>query len=74
MYIEKTSHELAKNSRVRVATSDGAEQIIILGNGAYRVTASELHDEVAAVEKAIREMIAERPMAQRNIGSIKVKE
>ena len=74
MYIEKTSHELAKNSRVRVATSDGAEQIIILGNGAYRVTASELHDEVAAVEKTIREMIAERPMAQRNIGSIKVKE
>ena len=74
MYIEKTSHELAKSSRVRVATSDGAEQIIILGNGAYRVTASELHDEVAAVEKAIREMISARPMAQKNIGSIKIKD
>ena len=33
MYIEKTSHQLAKRHRVRVVTSDGLEQLIILGNG-----------------------------------------
>ncbi|MCM1023525.1 MAG: TetM/TetW/TetO/TetS family tetracycline resistance ribosomal protection protein [Prevotella sp.] len=56
-YIEKVSHELSRDHRVRVATSDGAEQIIILGNGAYRVSAEELHREVEAVEKAIRDII-----------------
>lgn len=61
MYIEKVTNELknekGKNHRVRVATSDGTEQIIILGNGAYRVSAKEFHDEVMLVEKAIREYI-----------------
>lgn len=61
MYIEKVTHELknesGKNHRVRVATSDGTEQIIILGNGAYRVSASEFHDEVKRIESAIREYI-----------------
>lgn len=56
-YIEKVSHELSKNHRVRVATSDGAEQIIILGNGAFRVSADELRREVEAVEKVIRDII-----------------
>ncbi len=57
MYIEKVSHELSKEYRVRAATSDGAEQIIILGNGAFRVSAEEFRREVAMVEKAIREII-----------------
>ncbi|MDE5741180.1 MAG: TetM/TetW/TetO/TetS family tetracycline resistance ribosomal protection protein [Oscillospiraceae bacterium] len=61
MYIEKVTNalknEAGKNCRVRVATSDGTEQIIILGNGAYRVSAKEFHDEVKLVEKAIREYI-----------------
>lgn len=39
MYIEKVTHTLAKEHRVRVATSDGLEQIIILGHGAIRVPA-----------------------------------
>ena len=56
-YIEKVSHELVKNHRVRVATSDGAEQVIILGNGALRVSASELLEEVTEAEKAIRAYI-----------------
>lgn len=58
MYIQRISGELGKNYRVRVATSDGAEQLIILGNGAYRVTASEFYDEVKTVEKAIEEYIS----------------
>lgn len=58
MYIEKVSRELAQKSRrVRVATSDGAEQMIILGNGAFRVTAKELYEEVKAVEREIRRII-----------------
>lgn len=57
MYIEKTAHELGKNYRVRVATSDGLEQIIILGSNAYRVSAEELRQEVKAVERKIREYV-----------------
>lgn len=56
-YIERLTHELSKKHRVRVATSDGQEQIIILGNGARRVSASEFHQEVKAAEKSIREHI-----------------
>ncbi len=54
-YIERISHELAKNCRVRVATSDGTEQIIILGNGAFRMSAEELRREIAEAERQIRE-------------------
>lgn len=57
MYIEKATHELAKNHRVRVATSDNVEQIIIMGSGAIRVSATEFLAEVSEVEKAIREII-----------------
>lgn len=57
MYIEKTAHELSKNSRVRVATSDNLEQMIILGSGAFRVSAAEFYEEVKAVEKAISDFI-----------------
>jgi predicted RNA-binding protein with PIN domain len=53
-YIERISHDLAKNYRVRVATSDGTEQIIILGNGAYRMSAEELRLEIAEAERQIR--------------------
>ncbi|MEI3245766.1 MAG: NYN domain-containing protein [Lachnospiraceae bacterium] len=38
-YIEKTSKELAGKHRVRVATSDGLEQVIVMGHGAIRVSA-----------------------------------
>ncbi|MCM1578753.1 MAG: TetM/TetW/TetO/TetS family tetracycline resistance ribosomal protection protein [Ruminococcus sp.] len=58
MYIEKASGELAREHKVRVATSDGAEQMIILGSGALRVTAGEFEEEVKGVEKAIGEEIA----------------
>lgn len=55
-YIERISHDLAKNYRVRVATSDGAEQIIILGNGALRMTADELRYEIREAERQLREL------------------
>ncbi len=56
-YIEKVSHELAKNNRVRVATSDSQEQLIILGNGAIRLSASALHTELLTAEREIREFL-----------------
>ncbi|MBR5251390.1 MAG: TetM/TetW/TetO/TetS family tetracycline resistance ribosomal protection protein [Oscillospiraceae bacterium] len=57
MYIEKVTHQIAKNHRVRVATSDGLEQIIILGHGAMRLSATNFRAEVDEIEKAIREII-----------------
>lgn len=58
MYIEKTSHKLAENHRVRVVTSDGMEQLIILGNGALRVSSQGFFEEVKQAEDEIREIIA----------------
>ena len=58
MYIEKTSHQLAKNNRVRVVTSDGMEQLIILGNGALRVSSRAFLDEVRTAEEEIRSIIS----------------
>lgn len=55
-YIERVTHEMSrKNHRVRVATSDGLEQIIIMGAGAIRVSARELLEEIRAAEKEMRE-------------------
>lgn len=59
MYIEKATHRLAKNHRVRVATSDGLEQLIILGHGALRLSASSFREEVEETEHAIREILEE---------------
>ncbi len=59
MYIEKVTHELGKKHRVRVATSDGLEQIIILGHGALRVPASAFRQEVDEVEQSIRAFLSE---------------
>ena len=53
-YIEKASYQLSKEGgRVRVATSDAAEQFIILGHGALRVSAQDLRSEVESVEGEI---------------------
>ncbi|MGN1481358.1 NYN domain-containing protein [Porcipelethomonas sp.] len=57
MYIEKVTHEIGRNHRVRVATSDNLEQIIILGNGACRISASEFQKEVEETENIIRDYI-----------------
>lgn len=57
-YIEKVTHEMSrKHHRVRVATSDGLEQIIIMGAGAIRVSARELLEEVRAAEKEMQEWL-----------------
>ncbi|PWJ15288.1 translation factor GTPase family protein [Ruminococcus flavefaciens] len=56
-YIERVSHELSKKHKVRVATSDGLEQMIILGNGAMRISATEFRKRYEAAEVSIKEFI-----------------
>ena len=60
MYIEKTTYEIARRYRVRVATSDALEQVIILGHGAVRVSARMLRQEVEQAEGEIRRMLGFR--------------
>ncbi len=54
MYIERLSYDLGKKHRVRVATSDGLEQMIILGHGCLRVSAQSFQLEVEQVMETIR--------------------
>lgn len=59
-YIERTTHELSKNYRVQVATSDHMEQLIIIGNGAMRISADAFRKEVDRTEAVMRELMAEK--------------
>ena len=56
-YIEKTVHKIGQKNNVTVATSDALEQIIIFGQGAIRMSASGLLNDVKAVEEEIRGML-----------------
>ena len=58
-YIEKAAYKLSKDHIVRVATSDGPEQMIILGSGALRVPAMSFIKELTDAEKAIREFLSD---------------
>lgn len=58
MYIEKVSHKLARNHKVRVVTSDYLEQLIILGNGALRVSSQEFLYEVNQAQEEISNIIS----------------
>jgi small GTP-binding protein len=66
-YIERTSHNLSKNHRVRVATSDNLEQMIILGSGALRISAAEFLSEVENAEKEIDSFIQSHNLKNRNL-------
>jgi len=58
-YIEKATYALSrKKHRVRVATSDNAEQMIILGHGALRVPAAAFHAEVEQAAGQIAALLA----------------
>ena len=54
-YIEKTVPQIVKKYRVTVATSDALEQVIIMGQGADRMPASALKEEIESTENEIRE-------------------
>ena len=56
-YIEKATGELCKKYRVKVATSDNLEQMIIFGHGAVRISAAEFREKIESAEEEIREFI-----------------
>lgn len=53
-YIEKVTHEIAREHHVTVATSDALEQLIIMGQGAVRLSANDLKEEVIRIRDQIR--------------------
>ncbi|MDU4961386.1 MAG: NYN domain-containing protein [Sporomusaceae bacterium] len=55
-YIEKLSYRLVRQGeRVFVVTSDQMEQAVILGTGAYRMSAQELGSRVSQSKRKLRE-------------------
>ena len=73
-YIERATYEIARGNpdrRVRVATSDSLEQLIILGHGAIRVSAREFHEEVEAAEGRISEIIARNNLQGRSFQQLR---
>ena len=77
-YIERATYELRRERRVRVATSDGPEQVIILGHGALRVSARAFHAEVEAAEgqiSAVLQSLVNRPRSERTVrNNVKIKQ
>ena len=68
-YIEKVTREIGRKHRVRVATSDGLEQLIIMGAGAIRVSAREFQEEVMAAGEELRQMFLDnrvKPAGDKN--------
>ena len=59
-YIEATAHEIGRKYTVKVATSDGLEQVIIMGQGAGRMSASQLWDAIEEMKREIREGYLDR--------------
>ncbi len=57
-YIEKATYTLSQDNRVRVVSSDGTEQIIVLGHGALRVSAMDFKRELESAQGQIRELIS----------------
>lgn len=65
-YIEKTTHEIGRKYKVTVATSDALEQVIVMGQGAYRISARDFYEEVERTEKQIREINERKRGEKRN--------
>ena len=56
-YIERATYEIGRHHRVRVATSDYLEQLIILGHGALRISASAFKAEVEHAQGQIADIL-----------------
>ncbi len=68
-YIENSVKELMrqKKYKVRVATSDHLEQIIIISHGAGRISAGDLFYEIEATKKVIKEQYIENRPVKNNM-------
>lgn len=53
-YIEKTVHKIGRQNQVTVATSDRLEQIIIMGQGAQRISAKGFREEIEETNRQLR--------------------
>ena len=70
-YIESAAYKLGKKCQVTVATSDVLEQIIILGQGAARISAEDLWSEMAAAKEDLRtRYISNKPIKKNPIESL----
>ncbi|MCR4876637.1 MAG: TetM/TetW/TetO/TetS family tetracycline resistance ribosomal protection protein [Clostridiales bacterium] len=71
-YIEKTIRSIAKkkDSLIRVATSDGLEQVIILGGGAMRVSAREFRREVEQTRVEIAQILEKNALHPRDVSPV----
>lgn len=56
-YIETFAHENSGKYNIKVATSDGLEQIIIRGEGCLLLSARDLEQEVRRAEEEMREFL-----------------
>ena len=70
-YIEKATYDLGKNHRVRVATSDGLEQLIILGHGALRLSARSFKAEVEQAKGEISALVDKLNRRNSELGKVK---
>lgn len=66
-YIERVVTSMPKHYKVRVATGDSLEQLIIYGQGAIRMTARELLNEVRTAETEVRERFIQNRPPKNNI-------
>ncbi len=64
-YIERTTYGMEKNYMIRVVSSDRLEQQMIMGNGAFRVSAAEFKLEVDEVRAEINAIL------EKNAGKVK---
>ena len=74
MYIEKASYRLQKEHRVRVATSDNLEQLIVLGHGALRLSAEAFHAEVEDARGQIAELVRQSNLKNKGENRAKIRE
>ena len=66
-YIEKATYEIGRRHKVRVATSDNLEQLIILGHGAIRVSADLFRAEVEQVGEQISTILTKTARSGKNL-------
>ena len=75
-YIERTTHEMKGKYQVRVATSDRLEQMIIMGNDAFKVSAKEFKAEIEHANAEISAFLEEynRKARMNNRNTIRIPE
>lgn len=66
MYIERATHQMASEFDITVATSDALEQLIVIGQGANRISSRQLVLEIKNVTKTRFEDFIKNQKVNRN--------